>query len=139
MARVFTNNSAEKAANAIDRGREKERRIMLQQCYRHGEELATLLIQRLLDKHIIETNSESTLRELISNLLTKLSDQEEFEIQFKIAPLRTLVNDPNFVTLYLTQFVTEDLLDHPNVQDVFGDDLEIYRTIDSIIGKIRPQ
>ena len=133
------NSSSEKAANAIDRERERERRFMLQKCYRHGEELATLLVQRLLDKHIIETNSESTLRELLTAQITGLSDQEEFEIQFKIAPLRTLVNDPNFISLYLTQYLTEDLINHPKVQDVFGDDLEIYRTIDSIIGKIRPK
>jgi len=140
MPRITNPYSAgEKAVNAIDRERERERRFLQQNCYRHAEELSTKLVQRLLDQHIIETNSESTLRELFSKLFTKISEEEEFEIQFKIAPLRTLVNDPNFVSLYLTQYITEDLIDHPNIQDVFGDDMEIYRTVDSVLSKIRPQ
>lgn len=139
MARIANpNSSSEKAANAIDRQRERERHFMLQNCYKHAEELSTQLVQRLLDKHIVETNSESTLRELFAKQLGKLSDLEEFEVQFKIAPLRGLVNDPNFVSLYLAQYIIEDLIDHPLVQDVFGDDLDIYRAVDSVMGKLRP-
>ncbi len=131
-------SSSEKAANAIDRERERERRFMLKNCYRHAEELSTKLVQRLLDKHILETTSDSAMREVFTNILTKLEEQEEFEIQFKIAPIRTMVNDPNFISLYLTQYITEDLIEHPMVQDVFGDDIEIYKTVDSVMGKIRP-
>jgi len=140
MARISNPySSAEKAANAIDRERERERHFMLQKCYNHAGELATLLVQRLLDQHVLETNSESAIRELFEKVLTKLGEQEEFEIQFKIAPLRTLVNDPNIISLYLTQYLTEDLIDHPNVQDIYGDDLAIYHSIDSVMGKIRPR
>ncbi len=139
MARIANpNSSSEKAANNIDRQRERERKFMLQNCYRHADELSTKLVQRLLDKHIVETSSESTLRELFSGQLSKISDLEEFEVQFKIAPLRGLVTDPNFVSLYLTQYIIEDLLDHPLVQDVFGDDLDVYRAVESVIGKVRP-
>ncbi len=46
--------------------------------------------------------------------------------------------DPNFISLFLTQYIIEDLIDHPKVQDVFGDDLDIYRSVDSILNKIRP-
>jgi hypothetical protein len=139
MARIANpNSSAEKAANAIDRQRERERKFMLQNCYKHADELSTKLVQRLLDNHILETTSDSTLRELFSKQLAKLSDLEEFEIQFKIAPLRSIVNDPNFISLYLTQYIIEDLIEHPLVQDVFGDDLDIYRAVDSVMGKLRP-
>ncbi len=139
MPRITNPYSAsEKAANAIDRERERERRFMLQNCYKHAEELSTMLVQRLMDKHIIETTSDSTMRELFTSLLTKLDEQEEFEIQFKIAPIRTIVNDPNFVSLYLTQYITEDLIDNPKVQDIFGDDTDIYKAVDSVMSKIRP-
>ena len=67
-----------------------------------------------------------------------LSDMEEFDIQFKIAPLRNLAPDPNFISLFLTQYIIEDLIEHPKVQDVFGDDLDIYLAVDSILSKIRP-
>ena len=139
MARIANPNStAEKAANAIDRQRDRERKFMLQNCYKHADELSTKLVQRLLDKHIVETTSDSTLRELFTHKLTQLSELEEFEIQFKIAPLRSLLNDPNFISLYITQYIIEDLLEHPQVNDVFGDDLDIYRAVDSVLGKIRP-
>ena len=78
------------------------------------------------------------MRDIFADLLRSLSNMEEFDIQFKIAPLRNIANDPNFISLYLTQYVIEDLIDHPKVQDVFGDDLDIYLTIDSILDKIRP-
>jgi hypothetical protein len=43
-----------------------------------------------------------------------------------------------FISLFLTQYIIEDLIDHPKVQDVFGDDLDIYRAVDSILNKLRP-
>jgi hydroxypyruvate isomerase len=139
MARVFNNNSAtDKTIRAIDRKREQERRFMLSKAFKNAEELSTRLVQRLIDKHIIETTSEQALRELFTDQLRNVSNMEDFDIQFKIAPLRNLANDPNFISLFLTQYIIEDLVNHPKVQDVFGDDLEIYQTVDSILGRIRP-
>lgn len=139
MARFFNNDSStDKTIRAIDRKREQERRFMLSQAFKNAEELSTRLVQRLIDRHIIETTSEQALRDIFVDLLRSISNMEEFDIQFKIAPLRNIATDPNFISLYLTQYVIEDLIDHPKVQDVFGDDLEIYLAIDSILGKIRP-
>jgi hypothetical protein len=59
-------------------------------------------------------------------------------MQYKVAPVRNLTPDPNVISLYLTQYIIEDLIDHDNIQDVFGDDLEIYRAVDSILSRIRP-
>jgi hypothetical protein len=139
MARVFNNNSATDATiRAIDRKREQERRFMLSQAFKNAEEISTRLVQRLIDQHIIETTSEQAMRELFADQLRILSNMEEFDIQYKIAPLRKLASDPNFISLFLTQYIIEDLIDHPKVQDVFGDDLDIYRSVDSILNKIRP-
>lgn len=112
---------------------------MMQACFKHADELATKLVQRLLDEHIVETTSDRDLREVFGSLFTKLADMEEFDMQFKIAPIRSMVANPNFVSLFLTQYIIEDLVQHPKVQDVFGDDQEIYRVVDSILSKIRPQ
>ena len=139
MARFFNNDSStDKTIRAIDRKREQERRFMLSQVFKNAEDISTKLVQRLIDRHIIETTSDQAMRDIFADLLRSLSNMEEFDIQFKIAPLRNLANDPNFISLYLTQYVIEDLIDHPKVQDVFGDDLDIYLTIDSILDKIRP-
>jgi hypothetical protein len=139
MARFFSNDSStDKTIRAIDRKREQERRFMLSQAFKNAEELSTKLVQRLIDRHIIETTSEQAMRDIFVDLLRSLTNMEEFDIQFKIAPLRNIATDPNFISLYLTQYVIEDLIDHPKVQDVFGDDLDIYQAIDSVLSKIRP-
>lgn len=132
------NSSADKAIRAIDRQREQERRYMLEECFKQADDLATKLVQRLLDQHIIETTSENELRELFTKLLRQLSEMEEFDIQFKISPIRGLANDPNFVSLYLTQYIVEDLLDHPKIQEVFGADIDVYNAVNSVMIRVRP-
>lgn len=135
----YTREYVDKNAGALDRKRERERHYMLQSLHKNAEALSTKLVQRLIDKHIIETTAPADLRQIFKDLFEKMAEMEEFDIQFKTAPLRQLVVDPNFVSLYLTQYVIEDLIEHSKVQDVFGDDLEIYRVIESVMAAIRPQ
>ena len=139
MARVFNSNATDKAINALDRKREQERMYMLSMTYKNAEELATKLFQRLLDQGIIETNSAQAIREVFTDLLRKISDMEEFDVQFKIAPIRSIATDPNFISLYVTQYIIEDLRDNPKVLDVFGDDLEIYNVVESVLSIVRPK
>ncbi|OIP44171.1 MAG: hypothetical protein AUK28_10950 [Desulfobacterales bacterium CG2_30_60_27] len=127
----------DRASNAIDRKRERERHAMINTAFKNADELATRLVQRLLDNHIIETTSESAIRELFADHLKRLGDIEDFDLQFKIAPLRSLAPDANFMSLYFTQFIIEDLVENKNIQDVFGDDLEIYKTVNSVLGALR--
>ncbi len=129
----------DRASRAIDRKREKERQYMLHEASKKAEELSLKLVQKLIDKHIIETTSDSAIRELFTKLLRKIADMEEFDINFKIAPIRNITADANFISLYLTQYITEDLIDHPKIQDIFGDDEEIYKVVDSVISTIRPR
>ncbi len=140
MARHMNpSSSTNKTIDAIDRKRERERRFMLRKARDNAAELSTALVQRLLDQHIIETNSDQAIREVMEKQLGAMSDMEEFDMQFKIAPLRTLTQDPNIISLFITQYIVEDLINHPHIQDVFGDDLDVYRAVDSILSKIRPR
>ncbi len=140
MARHFSSNKAtNRTINAIDRKREQERRFLLVKARDNAADLAKSLVQRLLDEHIIETNSDRAIRESVENQLKKLIDIDEFDMQFKIAPIRSVCQDPNLLSLCMTQFIIEDLVDHPNIQDVFGDDLDVYKAVDSIFSKIRPR
>ena len=140
MARHMNpSSSTNKTIDAIDRKRERERRFMLRKARDKAAELSTALVQRLLDRHIIETNSDQAIREVMEKQLGAMSDMEEFDMQFKIAPLRTLTQDPNIISLFITQYIIEDLINHPHIQDVFGDDLDVYRAVDSIMSKIRPR
>lgn len=141
MARSYISpgSATNRTIDAIDRKRERERRYMLTKVRDNAAELATLLVQRLIDENIIETNSDRAIRESIEKQLKGMIDLEEFDMQFKIAPIRSIIQDPNIVSLYMTQYIVEDLLDHPNIQDVFGDDLDIYKTVNSVLTKKRPR
>lgn len=139
MARhINPGSSTNKTIDAIDRKRERERQFMLKKSRELARELAVALVQRLLDQHIIETNSVQAIQDVLEKQLSRLGDMEEFEMQYKVAPVRNLTPDPNVISLYLTQYIIEDLIEHDNIQDVFGDDLEIYRAVDSILSRIRP-
>lgn len=136
---ISANRSTDKTIRAIDRKRERERRKMFHTAKDHAEPLATKLLQRLLDREIIEVSSVANVRKSLEDQLHKMGLLEEFDLQMKIAPVRTLVQDPNIVSLYLTQYVIEDLVNHPDVQDVFGEDLDVYRAIDSVMRVLREQ
>lgn len=129
--------STNKTIDALDRKRERERRSILSKARDHAPELAVKLVQRLIDAHIIEINDVPSVQESIERQLRAPADMEEFEIRLKIADIRTLVPDPNILSLYLTACIIDDLMDHPHVQDVFGSDLEVYEAVDSVISRIR--
>jgi len=140
MARhINPSNSTNKTIDAIDRKRERERRFILNKARENAPELAIRLVQRLIDEHIIETNDVQAIQEGVEKQLREPSDMDEFEIRLKIADIRTLVPDPNILSLYLTAYVIDDLIDHPSIQDIFGDDLDVYNTVESILGMIRPR
>ncbi|WP_028578928.1 hypothetical protein [Desulfogranum japonicum] len=139
MARhINPSNSTNKTIDAIDRKRERERMFMLKKARDNSKDLAITLVQRLLDTHIIETDSVGKIQEVIEKQLRTMIDLEEFEMRYKIAPIRNLTQDPNLISLYLTQYIVEDLIDHSNIQDVFGDDLDVYRAVDSVMRVLRP-
>lgn len=136
---ISPNRTTDKTIRAIDRKREQERRKMFILARDNAELLATKLTQRLIDRKIIETTSVESMQNVFSAQLRKLIDIEEFDLQMKLAPVRTLVQDPNIVSLYLTQYIVEDLIDHADLQDIFGEDIDIYRAVDSIFKVLRPK
>jgi hypothetical protein len=136
-AHISANRATDKTIRAIDRKREQERRKMFHQAKDNAEALAGKLVQRLLDREIIETSSIQRIRESFEEQLKRLSYLDDFELQMKIAPVRTVAQDPNIVSLYMTQYIVEDLINHPDIQDVFGDDLDIYLAVDSVFRVLR--
>lgn len=136
-AHISANRATDKTIREIDRKREQERRKMFHQAKDNAEALAAKLVQRLLDREIIETTSIQRIRENFEEQLKKLSYLDDFDLQMKIAPVRTVAQDPNVVSLYMTQYIVEDLINHPDIQDVFGDDLDIYLAVDSVFKVLR--
>jgi len=112
MARVFNNDSATDATiRAIDRKREQERRFMLSQVFKNAEELSTRLVQRLIDKHIIETTSEQAMRDLFSDLTFK-----------QIKPLSIRIKSP-FLTIRGNS-KSETILDGNRATRIFNADMD---------------
>jgi hypothetical protein len=138
-AHISATNATDKTIRTIDRKRERERRFILNKARDNAEEFATRLTQRLIDREIIEINSVQSVRDVFTTQLRNLPDMEEFDIQMKVAPIRTLIPDPNILSLYLTAYVIEDLIENAAIEDIFGEDLDIYRAIDSIFKVLRPQ
>lgn len=136
---VNPNRATDKTVRAIDRKREQERKRMFIHSRDHAEMLAIKLVQRLIDKNIIETTSVESMRSAFEKQLKSLAMMEDFDLQMKLAPVRTLVQDPNIVSLYLTQYIVEDLVNHQDIQDIYGEDLDVYRAVDSITKVLRPQ
>jgi hypothetical protein len=61
---------------------------------------------------------------------------EDFDIQFAIAQVRNLVLRPNRISLYVTAFVIEKLVNHPKVVDVYGTDEEIYNVVNQEVTRL---
>lgn len=138
-AHVSHTRTTDKTIRAIDRKREQERRKMFILARDNSEVLSTKLVQRLIDRNIIETSSVESIQKVFDKQLRKMIDMDEFDMQLKLAPVRTLVQDPNIISLYLTAFIIEDLIEHNDIQDIFGEDLDIYRTLDSVLKALRPK
>ncbi len=98
-------------------------------------DLAKKLAIRLIENHLLETTSQKDIEEQLLNCINQLLQAEDFEIQYAVAPLRSLVERPNRIALYLTAFIGEKLIDHRSVVDIYGTDEEIYNTINQELAK----
>ena len=84
---------------------------------------------KLVENNLVETTNKNVLEEQIVTCLEKLSHADDFDIDYQNAPYRNIVPQPNVVSLYLTAFVIETLINHKVVVDIFGSDEEIYHCI----------
>jgi hypothetical protein len=80
--------------------------------------------------------TKTTLEEQITKCLETLCHADEFDVDYQIAPFRNLVQQPNVVSLYLTAFVIEKLINHKSVVDIFGSDADIYLCIHKQVAKL---
>lgn len=136
MAKVFRPSSRESSIlSKIESSKEYERKKALSSVREHAEELCNAVASKLVENKLVETTSKNSLEEQILLALEKLGQMDAFEIDYQVAPFRNLVPNPNVVSLYLTAFVIEKLVNHKDVIDVFGSDEEIYLTIHKQVKK----
>ncbi len=119
----------------LDHAKESQRYHAMTQLRHNIDELADRIAIKLIEERLIETTSKAELEDQIHGALQQVLDLEEFEVQYAIANLRTLVPRPNFVSLFVTAYIVEKLIDHKCIVDIFGTDEEIYNSVNKQVSR----
>jgi hypothetical protein len=127
MAKIFYSGNREaKLLSKIESSKERERIKTINAIRDNIDYFANKVAMKLIESGLIETVSKSSIENQIIRCLETLIKSEDFDVDYAVAPFRTLVANPNIASLYLTAFVVEKLIDHKDVIDVFGSDEDIY-------------
>jgi len=139
MAKVFRPSTREASIlSKIESSKEYARRKAISSIKDCLEPLSNSIAMKLVENNLVETTNKNILQEEISKSLEKLNRAEDFEIEYQTAPYRNIVPNPHVVSLYLTAFVIEKLINHKVVVDIYGSDDEIYSCINKQIIKFLP-
>jgi len=136
MAKIFRPSSREaQILSKIESSKEYARRKTIESIKDRIEPLSNAIAMKLVESNLVETTNKNVLEEQILKCLEKLSRADEFEIDYQNAPFRHITTQPNVVSLYVTAFVIETLINHKVVVDIFGSDEEIYLCINRQVAK----
>jgi hypothetical protein len=133
-----TNYREENLISRLESSRQSAWVRQLSQLGDCADQLAQKLAMKLIDTNLIETTNQREVEEQLATNLGDLMQAEDFDIQYAISPLRNLVPKPNRISLYVTAFIIERLINHRAVVDVYGTDEEIYAVVNKeVTGMIR--
>jgi phosphopantetheine adenylyltransferase len=104
----------------------------------HLDTLSNRIAIRLIEQRLVETTSKDELENQLNICLRALLNAEDFDIQYTVANVRHVVPRPHFVSLYLTAFIVEKLIEHKTIVDIFGTDDEIYRCVNNEVYRLIP-
>jgi len=139
MAKVFrTSNRESSILSKIESSKEHARRMALKGIADCIDPLSNAIATKLVETNLVETNSKNSLEEQINNCLNKLQHADDFDIDYQVAPLRELIHQPHVVSIYVTSFVIESVINHKDTVDIFGSDEEIYLCIHQQVKKYLP-
>lgn len=139
MAKVFrTSNRESSILSKIESSKEHARRMALKGIADCIDPLSNAISTKLIETSLVETNSKNSLEEQINNCLDKLQRADDFDIDYQVAPLRELIHSPHVVSIYVTSFVIESVINHKDTVDIFGSDEEIYLCIHQQVKKYLP-
>lgn len=139
MGKVFRPSNRESSIlSKIESSKEHARRRTIISARDHVETLGSAIAMKLVENQLVETTNKNSLEEQIVKCLEALCRADDFDIDYMVAPYRQLVQNPNVVSLYVTAFLLEKLINHKSVVDIFGADNEIYGCINQQVIKILP-
>ncbi len=136
MAKIFRTSTRESSIlSKIESSKEFERRKAIGGVKKCSEPIANAIAMKLIENNLVETTNKNVLEEQIIKCLEKLTRSDDFEIDYQNAPFRHIVPHPHIVSLFITAFVIETLINHKVVVDIYGSDDEIYRCINQQVAK----
>ena len=139
MAKVFRTSTRETSIlSKIESSKEYARRKAISSVRDKIEPLSNAIAMKLVESNLVETTNKNVLEEQIAKCLEKLGRSEDFDIEYKTAPFRNIVPHPHVVSLYVTSYVIETLINHKVVVDIYGSDEEIYSCIHKQVIKSLP-
>ena len=139
MAKVFRPSTREASIlSRIESQKERTRRLAINSIKDCIDPLSNAVAMKLVDDNLVETTNKNALEEQIKLCLEKLGRADDFEIDYQVSPIRNLVPQPHVVSLYLTAFIIEKLINHKDVVDIYGSDEDIYLNIHQQIKKFLP-
>ncbi len=139
MAKVFrTSNREASILSKIESSKEYARRMTLKRIVDCIDPLSNAIATKLIETNLVETTNKNSLEEQINNCLDKLQRSDDFDIDYQVAPLRNLIHQPHVVSIYVTAFVIEKLINHKDVVDIYGSDEEIYLCIHQQVKRYLP-
>ena len=136
MKRYDTGRVQDKILNKLER-KEKQETFQRDRFFKFKlPEIQSQLVQALLMEEIIETDDTQAVSDLLAKGLKKVLTTNEFDFKYFIAPIRNIVPRPNPISLYITQYILEVVINDPSVIDVYGTDEEIYGIVNDIVSRI---
>jgi hypothetical protein len=134
-----SNRGEDKLVSKIASSKERERRNSINAVAENPEKLSNYISMKLVENNLVETLNKNSLQEQITFCLEKLIHADDFDVDYQIAPIRNLVSNPNIVSIYVTSFVIEKLINHKDTVDVYGSDEDIYTCINRQVLKFLSQ
>ena len=139
MAKIFRPSTREASIiSKIESSKEHARRMAINGVRDCIDPLSNAIAMKLVENNLVETTNKNSLEEQIKLCLDKLSRADDFDIDYQISPLRNLVPQPHVVSIYLTAFVLEQIINHKDTIDIFGSDEEIYTVINRQVNQFLP-
>ncbi|WP_054031957.1 hypothetical protein [Desulfatitalea tepidiphila] len=139
MGKVFRPSNRESSIlSKIESSKEHARRRTISLARDHVDTLGNAISMKLVENQLVETTNKNSLEEQIVKCIEGLCRADDFDIDYMIAPYRQLVQHPNIVSLYVTAYLLEKLINHKSVVDIYGSDSEIYGCIHQQVIKILP-
>lgn len=139
MAKVFRpSNRESKILSQIESSKERKRIRAINSLKECVEPLSNAIAMKLVEDNLVETTNKNGLEEQLGKCLEKLIHDDDFDIDYQIAPFRQIIPQANVVSLYVTAFVIETVINLKDVVDIFGSDEEIYFCINKQVAKHLP-